>query len=147
MRGEGGEGFVFGAGELDAEVDEDGTFTLELDSGERLVADKLLVAAGRTPNLDDLGLDTVGLDPGARTIDVDDRLRVRGTGEQGALWAIGDITGKGAFTHVAMYQSAIALRDLLGQDGPPASYHALPHATFTDPDGNLWLATSTPLAE
>ncbi|MEN8674420.1 NAD(P)/FAD-dependent oxidoreductase [Nocardioides sp.] len=112
----------------------DGTFTLELDSGERLVADKLLVAAGRTPNLDDLGLDTVGLDPGARTIDVDDRLRVQGTGEQGALWAIGDITGKGAFTHVAMYQSAIALRDLLGQDGPPASYHALPHATFTDPE-------------
>ncbi|WP_300405042.1 NAD(P)/FAD-dependent oxidoreductase [Nocardioides sp.] len=114
----------------------DGAFTLALDSGETLVADKLLVAAGRTPNLDDLGLDTVGLDPTARTIDVDERLRVQG-GEAGAgdaLWAIGDITGKGAFTHVAMYQSAIALRDLLGQDGPPASYHALPHATFTDPE-------------
>jgi pyruvate/2-oxoglutarate dehydrogenase complex dihydrolipoamide dehydrogenase (E3) component len=114
----------------------DGAFTLALDSGETLVADKLLVAAGRTPNLDDLGLDTVGLDPTARTIDVDERLRVQGgeAGAGGALWAIGDITGKGAFTHVAMYQSAIALRDLLGQDGPPASYHALPHATFTDPE-------------
>ncbi len=50
------------------------------------------------------------------------------------LWAIGDVTGHGAFTHVSMYQSAIALRDVLGQDGPPASYHAVPHATFTDPE-------------
>lgn len=109
----------------------DGAFALELASGERVVADKLLVAAGRTPNLDDLGLETVGLDPTARTIEVDDRLRVPGVE---GLWALGDITGKGAFTHVAMYQSAIALLDLLGQDGPPASYHALPHTTFTDPE-------------
>ncbi len=95
------------------------------------MADKLLVAAGRTPNLDDLGLDSVGLDPSARTLDVDDRLRVTGADK---LWAIGDVTGRGAFTHVSMYQSAIALRDLLDQDGPPATYHALPHATFTDPE-------------
>ncbi len=108
----------------------DDAFTVTVGE-ERLVADRLLVAAGRTPNLDDLGLETVGLDPGARTLDVDDRLRV--TGAQG-LWAIGDVTGRGAFTHVSMYQSAIALRDLLGQEGPPASYHALPHVTFTDPE-------------
>ena len=44
------------------------------------------------------------------------------------------MTGKGAFTHVSMYQSAIARRDLLGEDGPPAAYHAVPHATFTDPE-------------
>ena len=50
------------------------------------------------------------------------------------LWAIGDVTGKGAFTHVSMYQSAIALRDVLGEDGPPARYHAVPHTTFTDPE-------------
>ena len=56
----------------------DGAFTLALDTGEELVADKLLVAAGRTPNLDDLGLETVGLDPAARTLEVDDRLRVGG---------------------------------------------------------------------
>jgi pyruvate/2-oxoglutarate dehydrogenase complex dihydrolipoamide dehydrogenase (E3) component len=60
---------------------------------------------------------------------VDDRLRA---GEK--LWAIGDVTGKGAFTHVSMYQSAIALRDILGQDGPAATYQALPHVTFTDPE-------------
>ena len=50
------------------------------------------------------------------------------------LWAIGDVTGKGAFTHVSMYQSAIARRDILGEEGPPAAYHAVPHATFTDPE-------------
>jgi pyruvate/2-oxoglutarate dehydrogenase complex dihydrolipoamide dehydrogenase (E3) component len=50
------------------------------------------------------------------------------------LWAIGDVTGKGAFTHVSMYQHAIARRDILGEEGPAASYHALPHCTFTDPE-------------
>ncbi|GAA4713891.1 NAD(P)/FAD-dependent oxidoreductase [Nocardioides conyzicola] len=107
----------------------DGGFTLALDSGEELRADKVLVAAGRTPNLDDLGLETVGLDPHARTLDVDERLRV-----QDGIWAIGDVTGKGAFTHVSMYQSAVALRDVLDQGGAPARYHAVPHATFTDPE-------------
>ncbi len=112
----------------------DGAFTLTLGSGEELVADKVLLAAGRTPNLDDLGLETVGLDPAARTLDVDDRLRVQDGAVQDRLWAIGDVTGKGAFTHVSMYQSAVALRDVLGQDGPAARYHAVPHATFTDPE-------------
>jgi pyruvate/2-oxoglutarate dehydrogenase complex dihydrolipoamide dehydrogenase (E3) component len=107
----------------------DGTFTLGLDTGEELTADKVLVAAGRTPNLDDLGLETVGLDPSARTLEVDERLRA---GE--GLWAIGDVTGKGAFTHVSMYQSAVALRDILGEGGAPARYHAVPHTTFTDPE-------------
>ncbi|MEJ7833298.1 MAG: NAD(P)/FAD-dependent oxidoreductase [Nocardioides sp.] len=106
----------------------DGAFTIGLD-GEELVADKLLVAAGRTPNLDDIGLETVGLDPTARTVEVDERMRA---GEK--LWVIGDVTGKGAFTHVAMYQSAIALRDITGEDGDPARYHAVPHTTFTDPE-------------
>jgi pyruvate/2-oxoglutarate dehydrogenase complex dihydrolipoamide dehydrogenase (E3) component len=112
----------------------DGAFTLTLGSGEELVADKVLLAAGRVPNLDDLGLETVGLDPTARTLDVDDRLRVQDGAGQDRLWAIGDVTGKGAFTHVSMYQSAVALRDVLDQEGPAARYHAVPHATFTDPE-------------
>ncbi|MBB3044390.1 dihydrolipoyl dehydrogenase family protein [Nocardioides soli] len=107
----------------------DGAFTLDLSNGEHLTADKVLVAAGRTPNLDDLGLDTVGLDPGSRTLDVDEWCRV-----QDGLWAIGDVTGKGAFTHVSMYQSAVALRDVVGEQGAPARYHAVPHTTFTDPE-------------
>ncbi|HRK47849.1 MAG TPA: NAD(P)/FAD-dependent oxidoreductase, partial [Nocardioides sp.] len=107
----------------------EGRFTLTLESGEEVSADQVLIAAGRTPNLDDLGLETVGLDPSARTIPVDERMRA-GDG----LWVIGDVTGHGAFTHVSMYQNAIARRDILGEAGPPAAYHALPHVTFTDPE-------------
>src|SRR5690349_3979589 len=106
----------------------DGRFSVDVD-GRTLQADKLLVAAGRRPNLADLGLDTVGLDPSARAVETDGRMRA-GDG----LWAIGDITGKGAFTHMSMYQSAIAARDILGLDGPEASYTAVPHVTFTDPE-------------
>ena len=50
------------------------------------------------------------------------------------LWAIGDITGHGAFTHMSMYQAAIAVRDLLGEEGPEADYRAVPRVTFTDPE-------------
>jgi pyruvate/2-oxoglutarate dehydrogenase complex dihydrolipoamide dehydrogenase (E3) component len=107
---------------------EDGHFSVEVD-GRTLRADKLLVAAGRRPNLGDLGLETVGLDPSARAVDTDGRMRA-GDG----LWVIGDITGKGAFTHMSMYQAAICARDILGQDGPEASYTAVPHVTFTDPE-------------
>jgi pyruvate/2-oxoglutarate dehydrogenase complex dihydrolipoamide dehydrogenase (E3) component len=104
------------------------------DGGEFVInddlrAERFLVATGRRTNLAGLGLDTVGLDPGARFIDVDDRLRA-GDG----LWAVGDVTGKGAFTHVAVYQGRIVTRDILGQDGPPADYQALPRVTFTDPE-------------
>ncbi len=106
----------------------DGQFSIEVE-GQTLRADKLLVAAGRRPNLADLGLETVGLDPSARALDVDPRMRAAD-----GLWAIGDITGKGAFTHMSMYQAAIAVRDILGQDGPEAAYHAVPHVTFTDPE-------------
>ena len=105
-----------------------GQFTVAVD-GQELRFEKLLVAAGRTPNLDDVGLDTVGLDPSARRIEVDDRMRA-GDG----LWAIGDIVGHGAFTHLSMYQSAIAVASVLGKDGPAADYRAVPHVTFTDPE-------------
>ena len=50
------------------------------------------------------------------------------------LWAVGDITGKGAFTHVSRYQAAGAVADILGQDGPPADYRAVSRVTFTDPE-------------
>ena len=106
----------------------DGRFTVAVDDQE-LTFDKLLVAAGRTPNLDDLGLENVGLDPTARTIEVDERM-VAADG----LWAIGDIVGHGAFTHMSMYQSSIAVANVLGQDDPTADYRAVPHVTFTDPE-------------
>ena len=108
----------------------DGTFRIALGrGGETVTADRLLVAAGRRPNLRDIGLDTVGLDPETGALKTDDRMRA---GER--LWAIGDITGRGAFTHVSMYQAAVAVRDLLGEDGPWADYRAVSRVTFTDPE-------------
>ena len=103
---------------------------ITVHAGEReLTAERLLVATGRRAELGRLGLDTVGLDPRARAIEVDDRMRA---GDR--IWAVGDVTGHGAFTHVAMYQAGIAVRDILGQSGPPADYRALPRVTFMDPE-------------
>jgi pyruvate/2-oxoglutarate dehydrogenase complex dihydrolipoamide dehydrogenase (E3) component len=104
-------------------------FTVHLSGGATASGEKLLVATGRRAQLGELGLDTVGLDPKARSLGVDDRMRA-GDG----IWAVGDVTGHGAFTHVAMYQAGIAVRDILGQEGPPADYRALPRVTFTDPE-------------
>jgi pyruvate/2-oxoglutarate dehydrogenase complex dihydrolipoamide dehydrogenase (E3) component len=106
----------------------EGRFTADLGD-EQVTADRLLVAAGRRPNLGDIGLETVGLDPAARVLETDERMRA---GEK--LWGIGDITGKGAFTHVSMYQAAVAVRDVLGEDGPWADYRAVARVTFTDPE-------------
>jgi len=103
-------------------------FTITAGNNE-LIAERLLVAVGRRVNIADLGLDTVGLEANARTITVDEHMRA-GDG----LWAVGDVTGHGAFTHVATYQAAIASRDILGETGPPADYRALPRVTFTDPE-------------
>ena len=64
-----------------------------------------------------------------RSIPVDDRMRAAD-----GVWAIGDVTGEGAFTHVSMYQAAIAVDDILGRPGPAADYRALPRVTFTDPE-------------
>jgi pyruvate/2-oxoglutarate dehydrogenase complex dihydrolipoamide dehydrogenase (E3) component len=103
-------------------------FTIEI--GDRtVVADRLLVAAGRRNNLTDLGLEHVGLDPQAKVLDPDERMRVAD-----GVWAIGDITGKGAFTHVSMYQADVVIRDLTGVDGPWADYRAVSRVTFTAPE-------------
>ncbi len=109
-------------------VDHDGEFHVLVD-GETLDADQLLLAAGRTNNIDDIGLETVGLDPGADTVEVDEHMRA---GER--LWAVGDITGRGAFTHVSRYQAFGAVTDILGEEGPPADYRGLSRVTFTDPE-------------
>lgn len=105
-----------------------GRFNLHLPDRE-LTAERLLVATGRRVDLTGLGVDTVGLDPSAGRLTVDDHLRV---GEK--MWAVGDVTGHGAFTHVATYQAKIAVRDIFGDPGPAAEYDAVPRVTFTDPE-------------
>jgi pyruvate/2-oxoglutarate dehydrogenase complex dihydrolipoamide dehydrogenase (E3) component len=114
---------------LDAKAErirhDDGGFVVNDD----LRAERLLVAIGRRTNLTGLGLGAIGLDEGARFVDVDDRMRAAD-----GVWAVGDVTGKGAFTHVSVYQARVATRAILGEDGPPADYRALPRVTFTDPE-------------
>ncbi|HEV3355516.1 MAG TPA: NAD(P)/FAD-dependent oxidoreductase [Pseudonocardiaceae bacterium] len=124
------EGIVVHAGVPASSVGHDGNaFTIGLRDGGVVRAERLLVASGRRTNLRGIGLNMVGIDETARFLDPDDRMRVAD-----GVWAIGDITGKGAFTHMSMYQAGVATRDILGHDGPPARYHAVPRVTFTDPE-------------
>ncbi|REE96083.1 dihydrolipoyl dehydrogenase family protein [Thermomonospora umbrina] len=107
---------------------EDGAFTVDV-GGEPIIGERLLVATGRRTRLGEIGVGVYGLDGDARSIEVDERMRAAD-----GLWAIGDITGKGAFTHVSMYQADIAVRDILGEGGPAADYRAVSRVTFTDPE-------------
>ncbi len=103
-------------------------FSVSTDDGVVSGA-RLLVATGRSADLSSLGLEAIGVDASARWLPVDGHMQVTD-----GVWAVGDVTGKGAFTHVAMYQAAIAIRSILGQPGPAADYRALPRVTFTDPE-------------
>ncbi|MGH8996914.1 MAG: FAD-dependent oxidoreductase, partial [Acidimicrobiales bacterium] len=123
------EGIDVRTGHPAARVSHDGRqFTVQLN-GDTLTAAQLLVATGRRTRLAELGVAALGVDAAARTIPVDDRMRAAD-----GLWAIGDITGVSAHTHMAMYQAGIAVRDILGAGGPPADYRAVPGVTFTDPE-------------
>lgn len=106
----------------------DGRFAVTV--GDRqLSAARLLVATGRHLDLDSLGLASVGIDVSRPTVDPDEYLRIAD-----GVYAIGDMTGKGAFTHMSMYQAGIVTRHLLGDEPLPAEYHAVPRVTFTDPE-------------
>jgi len=106
-----------------------GRFTLAAEGRGDIEAERLLVATGRRPDLAELSLGSIGLDEKARSIPVDGFMRVAP-----GVWAIGDVTGLGPFTHVSMYQSAIAVADILGEEVEEADYRALPRVTFTDPE-------------
>jgi pyruvate/2-oxoglutarate dehydrogenase complex dihydrolipoamide dehydrogenase (E3) component len=110
-------------------VSHDGTrFTVHLGD-TTMTAERLLVATGRRAGLAGLGVAAVGLDPDAQAIPTDGWMRAADS-----VWALGDVTGKGAFTHMSMYQADIVVRDLLGQGGEQADYRAVPRVTFTDPE-------------
>jgi pyruvate/2-oxoglutarate dehydrogenase complex dihydrolipoamide dehydrogenase (E3) component len=103
-------------------------FTVHLGQAA-LMAERLLVATGRRVDLVSLGVGSIGLDEHARVIATDEWMRAAD-----GVWAIGDITGKGQFTHMSMYQADIAVRDILGHGGASADYSAVPRVTFTDPE-------------
>jgi pyruvate/2-oxoglutarate dehydrogenase complex dihydrolipoamide dehydrogenase (E3) component len=100
---------------------------LSLGEGDELRGDRLLVATGRRPRVADIGLETVGIEPGERGIEVDSRMRA---GEN--IWAIGDVTGIWPLTYVGKYQGRVAAANILGGDRE-ADYTAVPRVVFTDP--------------
>ena len=102
-------------------------YVLALDDGRELRGDRLLVATGRRPRVDGIGLETVGIEPDPRGIPVDASLRA---GER--LWAIGDVTGIWPLTHVGKYQGRVVASNLLGEPRE-ANYDAVPRVTYTDP--------------
>jgi pyruvate/2-oxoglutarate dehydrogenase complex dihydrolipoamide dehydrogenase (E3) component len=110
----------------------DGPVVASLEDGRELTGDELLVAVGRRPSTADLGLETVGLEPG-RPVPVDDRLRAVGV-DGGWLYAIGDCNGLAPLTHMGKYQGRIAAAVICGRDVTDlASSRVVPRVTFTDP--------------
>ncbi|MGH9137709.1 MAG: dihydrolipoyl dehydrogenase family protein [Acidimicrobiales bacterium] len=102
---------------------------VDVHGGRRVTGAQLLVAIGRRTELAPLGVSAIGVDESERFLPVDEHLRVAD-----GIWAVGDVTGRGAFTHVGTYQSRIATASILGRAHEPAGYRALPRVTFTDPE-------------
>ena len=120
---------------------------LDLDDGAEVRGDKLLVATGRRPRLQDLGLETVGVATDGHGVPVDARLRAAD-----GVWAIGDATGIWQLTHVGKYQGEVVAANILGGHRE-AHYEAVPRVVFTDPQAASVGATdarfsaTTPLRE
>jgi dihydrolipoamide dehydrogenase len=112
--------------------DDGGEVTLTLEDRRELLGDELLVAVGRRPSTSDLGLETIGLEPG-RLVEVDDGLRATGV-EGGWLYAVGDVNGRAPLTHMGKYQARLAGDAILGKEvAAIADGFAVPRVTFTDP--------------
>ena len=121
-----------GVGLASVERDGDGPVHAALADGTHVSGDEILVATGRRPSTSDLGLDTVGLEPG-RFVDVDDQLRAV-TVDGGWLYAIGDCNGRALLTHMGKYHARIAADVILGKDAAAIADHGnVPRVTFTDP--------------
>ena len=119
-----------GVGGQRAELTEDGLARLHLSDGTSVAAERVLIAVGRTPSTDGLGLDVLGIATSASgAVEVDDHCRVVG---QAHVWAAGDITGTAPYTHTANYQARIVTENLLGGDRR-ADLRAIPRAVYTDP--------------
>ena len=102
-------------------------YVLELRNSTELRGDRILVATGRRPRTDGLGLENVDVSPEKGGIPVDPRMNVTGD-----VWAIGDVTGVWPLTYVGKYQGRVAAANILGRPRE-ASYEAVPRVVFTDP--------------
>lgn len=106
-----------------------GRRVLELEDGEELSGEQLLVATGRRPRAGGVGLEALGIELDERgAIPIDERCRVTE-----GVWAIGDVTGVSLFTHVGKYQARIAVDDIAGREAR-ADYRSIPRVVFSDPE-------------
>lgn len=103
---------------------------VRLVDGERIAGSHLLVAAGRRPNLDELGLGAAGVAADHRGIFVDTRLRTSNR----RIYAVGDVANGPQFTHAALYHAGIVIRNALFRLPAKADYRAFPWVTYTDPE-------------
>ena len=99
-------------------------------AGRELRVERLLLAAGRTPNVEELELERAGIERTKGGIAVDAHLRTSAEG----VWAAGDVTGTFQFTPIAQYQARIAVADMFTEGAPAADYSVIPTAIFTDPE-------------
>lgn len=114
-----------------ARVERAGTgVAAHLEDGRRIEGSDLLVAAGRRPNVDGLGLDAAGVEAGRDGVVTDRRLRTTNR----RIFAVGDVTGAPAFTHVAGYHASVVVRNALFRWPAAVDYGALPWVTYTDPE-------------
>ncbi len=112
-------------------VSRNGVVRVELDDGRSVDADEILVSIGRSPRSADIGLDTVGLEPGNH-VSVDESLRV--PGHEAWLYAVGDVNGRALLTHMGKYQARLAADAILGKEVQLRSDGgASPRVIFTDP--------------
>jgi dihydrolipoamide dehydrogenase len=102
-------------------------YVLALDDGSEVRGDRLLVATGRSPRVDDLGLETAGASFDKHGLHVDATLRA---GDR--LWGVGDVTGVRLLTHVGKYQGEVVASNILGESRE-ANYDAIPSVIYTDP--------------
>jgi pyruvate/2-oxoglutarate dehydrogenase complex dihydrolipoamide dehydrogenase (E3) component len=110
---------------------EAGGVLVELEGGDSVRGEELLVAIGRTARTDGIGLDSVGVEV-ERWLEVDDRMRVGGSDW---LYAVGDVNGRALLTHMGKYQARIAADHILGKDVTAmADREGFPRVTFTDPE-------------
>ncbi|MCX2949154.1 dihydrolipoyl dehydrogenase family protein [Lentzea sp. NEAU-D7] len=107
---------------------ENDEYVLDLPDGTRLRGDKLLVATGRRPRVDGIGLENVGVEPDPRGIATDARMNVAD-----GIWAVGDVTGQWNLTHVGKYQGRVAAANILGTPAE-VDYSAVPRVVFTSPE-------------
>ena len=110
-----------------ASVSQDGQYLVSFDDGTRLGAERLLVATGRRPRVEGLGLENVGIEASPRGIPVDARMHAAD-----GVWAIGDVTGIWPLTYMGKYHGRIAAANILGESRE-ADYTAVPRVVFTHP--------------